>query len=179
MTKIEQLQKIYQFTPEDLAQNKNGIVTENQRKELLRRKLIWPFRNVIAVCVLIFFISLCVAVQAGFFFLKYVQYYYFVGGAIGVIAAGSFIPLFFEKQDLKLKTAHGQAKIVDRIKDQKALSENGASYYIGGEPYRSSLVTEMFVEGVAFGINGIVEHGDICRIYYVGDGDIVSIEVFD
>ncbi len=80
---------------------------------------------------------------------------------------------------MKLKIAHGSVRIIDRLKTERALSENGASYRRNSEYYRVSRITEMFVEGVAFGADGIVEHGDICRIYYVGKYDIISIEVMD
>lgn len=179
MTKNKELQKFYRFTPEDFARNKQGMITESQKKELSRRRLIWPLRNVIAISIVLLVITVVIVLNGGLFFLKNAPYYYMMGGIIAVVAAGSFLPLFFEKQDLELKTAHGQAKIVDRIKEQRALSENGATHNYGGVPYRSSLVTEMFVEGIAFGVNGIVEHGDICRIHYVGEGDILSIEVMD
>ena len=179
MTKNKELQKHYRFTPGDLAQNKQGVVTESQKQELSRRRLIMPTRNVIAASIVVFVITLMIVFNGGLFFLKHAPYYFMAGGFILLIAGGSFIPLLFEKQDLKLKTVHGQAKIVDRIKEQRALSENGSTHNYGGVPYRSSLVTEMFVGGVAFGVNGIVVHGDICRIYYVGDSEILSIEVID
>ena len=179
MTKNKELQKFYRFTPEDLARNKQGIITENQKKELFRRKLVTPFRNMIAISIVLLVITVVVVFNGGLIFLKHAPYYYMAGGAIAVVAAGSFIPLLFEKQDLKLKTAHGQAKIVDRIKEETTFSENGATFKYGEVYTRSSLVTEMFVEGVAFGVNGIVEHGDVCRIYYVGNGNVVSIEDMD
>jgi len=179
MTKNKELQIFYRFTPENLAQNKQKVITENQKKELFRRRLVVPRRNVTAISILVLVVTLVILLNGGLFFLKRAPYYYMAGGVILVVAAGSFIPLFFEKQDLKLKTAHGQAKIVDRIIEQRALSENGATHNYGGVPYRSSLVTMMFVEGVAFGVNGIVKHGDICRIYYVGEGEVLSIEVMD
>lgn len=179
MTKNKELQKFYRFTPEDLARNKRGIITENQKKELFRRKLVIPFRNMIAISIVLLVVTFVVVLNGGLFFLKNASYYYMMGGILAVVAAGSYIPLFFEKQDLKLKTAHGQAKIVDRIKEEQAFSENGATHNYGGVPYRTSLMTEMFVEGISFGVNGIIKHGEICRIYYVGNSDIISIEVFD
>lgn len=179
MNKNKELQKFYRFSPEDLAKNKQGVITENQKKELSRRRLVVPRRNVIAISILVLVVTIAVLFNGGLIFLKHAPYYYMAGGAIAVVAAGSFIPLLFEKQDLKLKTAHGQAKIVDRIKEEMALSENGATFKYGEVYTRSSLVTEMFVEGVAFGVNGIVEHGDVCRIYYVGNGNVVSIEDMD
>lgn len=179
MKKAEELQKFYHFTLEDLAQNKKGIVTEAQRRELARRKLVWPFRNVIAVSILVLVVFLVVFLRGGLFILQHPAVYYMAGGMILIVAAGSYIPLFFEKQDLKLKTAHGQAKIVDRLKTERAISKHNASYRYGSIYYKVSRVTEMFVEGVSFGADGIVENGDICRIYYVGKYDIVSMEVMD
>lgn len=156
-----------------------GNCTEAQRRGLARRKLVWPFRNVIAVSILVLFGFLVIFLKGGLFILQHSAIYYMAGGMILIVVAGSYIPLFFEKRDLKLKTAHGPARIIDRLKTERAISENGVGYHRNSEYYRVSRVTEMFVEGVAFGVDGIVEHGDICRIYYVGKYDIISIEVMD
>jgi hypothetical protein len=175
------LEEYFRFTPEDLAQNKKGVVSGNQKKELFRRKLDWIFRRLILVGLIV----------AGFFIILLFNHALFILSALwpyaivilAVIVGGLISPVL-KKQDMTLKSVEGKVRlerVTKKVWDESRTKANRDFH----DPAQTRLDSHinMNIGGQVFladpKFQEIIHSGDTCRVYYVGENDIISMEVFD
>lgn len=180
MSENLELEQYFRFTPDDLSQNRNGLVSESQKKELLRRKLDKAFRTLILL-VLIVFVSTAILLFNGGKLLLPVLVMYFspvLAAIIGII----FFPVF-KKTDFSLKSVQGKVDFVKVFKKIRLDSRIENGHYDMHDPKQNETVmlTKMRIGSETFGTDDalleIVHKGDMCRIYYIGSGDILSMEL--
>lgn len=173
------LEEYFRFTTEDLAQNKKGIVSGNQKKELFRRKLDWIFRRLILVGLIVAGLFIYLLFNHALFILSALWPYAVV--ILAVIVGGLISPVF-KKQDMVLKSVEGKVRleqVTEKVLDEsrtKAIpnisdpAQTRRNYYtnmhIGGQVF---LADKKFQE--------IIHKGDTCRVYYVGSDEIISMEI--
>lgn len=173
------LEEYFRFTPEDLAQNKKGIVSGNQKKELFRRKLDWIFRRLILVGLIVAGLFIFLLFNHALFILSALWPY---AAVILAVIVGGLISPVFKKQNMALKSVEGKVRleqVTEKVLDEsrtKAIpnindrSQTRRDYhtdmYIGGQVF---LADKKFQE--------IIHKGDTCRVYYVGSDEIISMEI--
>lgn len=185
MNKQQALEQYYRFTQKDLEQNKRGIVSENQKKEVLRRQRLKVVKSLIVLALVI----LAVVAYVSFDLIRtgttvkipsQLSGMFFLGLAV---FAGILVAPIFKRQDFTLKSVHGKVNFVQVIKQKRDDSRSDA--HTGwNDPSRTRMVTyyEMHVGGESFHASDelmeIVQDGDTCQVYYTGSNDyIISIEI--
>ncbi|MBL8079674.1 MAG: hypothetical protein JNM55_17030 [Anaerolineales bacterium] len=175
MTKVESLQKYFEFNQSDLEANRQGRVTENQQARVKGRVQRFNSRILIFVAILLVIATVSFAVrtasgtgnsEGGF------PTSFLFGPAITIIILIAFIAnRTNKKNDLSLKTIEGTVNFVwveNRVPNQDRTG------------YKTEKSLEMRVGGVSFHVNqrlmDIIDQGDHCRFYYTGGGEIISAE---
>jgi hypothetical protein len=182
MTKKQELEEYFQFTQDDLTQNKKGIVSENQKKEVMRRRLTRALKTLILLALIISIAAIIVAFNLRGASIKipsalWVRFFLVLAVIVGII----FFPAF-KKQDFALKSAHGKVDFV-RVVKQEVDDSRSNSHTNWTDPKRTrlSVYYEMHIEDRVFDADDklmeIVPKGDICRVYYIGSGTVISMEV--
>jgi|GEM_PF-3156946 len=175
------LEEYFRFTPEDLAQNKKGIVSENQKRELFRRKLDWIFRRLILVGLIVAGLLIFLLFNHALFILLALWPYAFV--ILAVIVGGLISPVF-KKQDVALKSVEGKVRlerVTEKVLDESRTKAN-RDFHDPAQTRRDTH-TNMNIGGHVFladtKFQEIIHTGDICRIYYVGSDEIISMEIMN
>lgn len=175
------LEEYFRFTPEDLAQNKKGIVSGNQKRELFRRKLDWIFRRLILVGLIVAGLFIFLLFNHALFILSALWPYAFV--IIAVIVGGLISPVF-KKQDMTLKSAEGKVRlerVTKKVWDESRTKAN-RDFYDPAQT-RQDTHTNMNIGGQVFLADSkfqeIIHTGDTCRVYYVGSDEIISMEIMN
>jgi hypothetical protein len=167
MTKNEKLQEFFDFTNEDLEENRQGRVSEDQLA-LVKIKLQNEITAIVFVFVVLGFIALVISFgnsqnSAAF------QKTLFTTLAVGVMAAIYILFRYAYKSDYSLSSIEGKANFVwveERVK------YNGT--------YRTTRRLKLHIKDISFDVKKdlleIIDQGDHCRFYYTNGGDIVSVE---
>ncbi len=174
-----ELEEYFQFIPADLAQNKNGFVSESQKRKLRYGRLEKAFRTSIFPILVILTFLAYLRLRGATMFISASGLY--IAPLLVIIIGAIFFPAF-KKMDFSLKSAQGKVNLVD-VMETTQVEERMGNEHFGIYPVRKNKVvkvTEMRIGAEAFSVNEalleIVHQGDICCVYYIGSGDIVSME---
>ncbi len=175
----QELEKFFRFTPDDLAQNKKGFVSDNQKKEIKRRRWEKAFKTLVFPALILIVLLVFLRFKGGMMYLPVLALY--SSPVIAVIIGIIFFPVF-KKIDFTLKSAQGKVNLVTVFKKlgHEADTEAEKRDVDPSQRNKTIMVTEMQVGGEPFGASDalleIVHKGDQCCIYYIGSGDIISME---
>ena len=173
------LEQYFRFTPDDLAQNKKGLVSVSQKKELLRKKLDRAFRTLILLILIVLAVVIYLRFSGGMMLLPVLALYF--SPVLAIIIGIIFFPVF-KKTDLTLKSVQGKVNLVEVFRTVSSDSRKEYGNRDVNDPKLSNKVmtTEMHVGSETFAADEdlleIVHKGDICRIYYLAPATIVSME---
>lgn len=179
LSKNHEFEEFFHFTPTDLEQNKKGFVSESQKKMLRLRSLENSFRTSIFPILVVLAILAFLRLKGGMMFLSALVPY--LALVLIVIIGIIFFPVF-KKMDYSLKSAQGKVNLVKVLKTTQDKERIG-NEYLSRDPVRKTkvvMVTEMHIGAETFSVNEalfeVVHQGDMCRVYYIASGDIVSME---
>ena len=164
MEKMEELQEHFDFSNEDLEENRTGRLSNDQRiilmdniqKEMLRYLLVFLVGVVATV--------IAKSKPSGS---DDVNMFGVVILMLGVIGFAIFC--YNKRADFSLQTVEGKVNFIWVRRTGSGVdgvaSKNTLKLRIGGQSFE-----------VREGLMSIMQNGDLCRLYYTGGGDIVSAE---
>lgn len=166
MSKNERLQEYFQFTDEDLRENRRGELTGEQRSII--KGNIWKEVSYVLMIILgILFLVFVMSSASPTISMNDPNPAVLV---ILTLSAALFLVFrVLKKNDLTLYDAKGKVSFI-------------RTRVIGGG-IQARNTTELRVEGKVFKVRDdlmdILDQGDICQLFYTGGGDIVSVEFLE
>lgn len=166
MSKNERLQEYFEFTEDDLRENRRGELTAEQRSIIKGR--MWKEINRVLIIVL------------GILFIVFIVVPAFptesrntsnptVAVILTLMTAVFLVFRALTKNDLALHEVKGKVRFIRTV--------------VVGGGMRERTNTELKVDGRVFKVRedlmDILDQGDICHFFYTGGGDIVSAEFLD
>lgn len=167
MGKIEELQEYFDFSEEDLQENRNGNISSDQRiiligniqKEMLRYLLLF-IMGVVATLI-------AKSKPSGS---DDVNMFGVIILLLGVLGFAIF--RYNKRNDFSLQTVEGKVNFI-----WVRRTGNGVDGMVRRD------ILKLRVGGKSFEVRGslssILQNGDFCRLYYTGGGDIISVELLD
>ena len=171
-SKYERLQEYYEFTDDDLKENRHGRVTEFQKQVLQQKNqketlLLLGFFAGLGI--ILFIVNQTRFPSGDSSFLRT-----FLAVMFAVVVVSMVIRMI-KRANISLSSISGEVNFV--------WEEEKIQHTENIHRYTTVRRLKMRVGGASFDVDErlkkIIDQGDICRFYYTGGGDIVSAEFID
>lgn len=167
-SKNERLQEYYDFTKDDLEENRHGRVTGYQKQvlqEKTQKEALRLFGVFAGVGILSFVVQARFSSSGSSFLPK-------ILAVMLAVVVVSMVLRMIKRTNLSLSSVSGEVNFrweEEKIRDPENIHS-----------YTTISKLKMRVGGASFevneGLKKIIDQGDNCRFYYTGGGDIISAE---
>lgn len=169
MSDTERLEEYFDFTQDDLRENRKGIVTEDQRlilKEKTQRETNVLLIAFVAIGIISVVIGNIINPGSNSMMMPVI---------LGIMAVVIIVLRGIKRSDISLHSVEGK---IEFFWEEHKVKDSDSVNYLTTRKILKVRIGEKVFE-VREELMDILEQGDRCRFYYTGGGDILSAEVLN